>query len=349
MSQKQQEVAKVILEDPAVESLSSFIGVDGTNTTMNSGRFSINLKPLSERELSASDVIRRIQPKIHDRVQGFEVYMQPVQDITVDDRVSRTQYQYTLEDPDVNELNDWTNKFLSQMKKMPELEDLATDQQTGGLAVSLVIDRVTASRLGIATATIDNALYDAFGQRQISTMYTQLNQYHVILEALPTFQTSPDKLQSFFCNRMRLRERPEREQPPRSRVRVPHRAGSNAAHAIGTVHTHARSIAARASANSSGAKRLSHSNLTNSSQMANAVPLDAFTHLQLIKRASYHYSPGQFPAVTISFNLAPGHRSARPSAKLTSCGRSPTFPRVCKPVSKERPRHFAIHFRMSRC
>src|ERR1035438_2985477 len=198
MSQKQQDVAKVILEDPAVESLSSFIGADGTNTTLNSGRYSINLKPLSDRGLGASDVIRRLQPKIADRVQGFQMYMQPVQDITVDDRVSRTQYQYTLEDPDVNELNDWTTKFVSKMKDMKELEDVATDQQTGGLAVSLTIDRVTASRLGIATTTIDNALYDAFGQRQISTMYTQLNQYHVILEALPSFQTSPDKLQSIF-------------------------------------------------------------------------------------------------------------------------------------------------------
>ncbi len=153
MSQQQQEVAKVILADPAVESLSSFIGADGTNTTLNSGRYSINLKPLSERGLSASDVIRRLQPAIRNRVQGFDMYMQPVQDITVDDRVSRTQYQYTLEDPDVNELNEWTNKFVSDMKKMPELEDVATDQQTGGLAVALTIDRVTASRLGIATAT----------------------------------------------------------------------------------------------------------------------------------------------------------------------------------------------------
>ncbi len=137
MSEKQQEVAKLILEDPAVESLSSFIGVDGTNTTLNSGRFSINLKPLSERGLSASDVIRRLQPKIHDRVQGFQVYMQPVQDITVDDRVSRTQYQYTLEDPDVNELNDWTNKFLAKMKEMPETGgpgDRPADRRTGRFA-----------------------------------------------------------------------------------------------------------------------------------------------------------------------------------------------------------------------
>ena len=197
MAQKQQELAKVILQDPAVESLSSFIGADGTNTTLNSGRMSINLKPLNQRDLSAADVIRRLQQQLA-QVDGIKLYMQPVQNITVDDRVSRTQYQYTLEDPDVNELNQWTNRFVDKLKQLPQLEDVATDQQTGGLAVSLVIDRVTASRLGIAPTTIDNTLYDAFGQRQINTMYTQLNQYHVILEAQPQFQKDPDKLNKLY-------------------------------------------------------------------------------------------------------------------------------------------------------
>ena len=119
--------------------------------------------------------------------------MQPVQNITVDDRVSRTQYQYTLEDPDINELNQWTNRFVAKLKKLPDLADVATDQQTGASAVSLMIDRVTASRLGVAPGTMDNTLYDAYGQRQISTMYTQLNQYHVILEASPPFQQDPDQ------------------------------------------------------------------------------------------------------------------------------------------------------------
>ena len=144
MAEKQQEIADVILADPAVESLSSFIGADGTNTTINSGRMSINLKPLEQRDLNASDVIRRLQSKIND-VQGIQIFMQPVQNITVDDRVSRTQYQYTLEDPDSNELSDWTNRFVDRLKKLPELEDVATDQQPGGLAVALVIDRPTAS------------------------------------------------------------------------------------------------------------------------------------------------------------------------------------------------------------
>src|ERR1700678_196411 len=197
MAQKQQELAKVVLADPAVESLSSFIGADGTNTTINSGRMSINLKPLDQRKISASEVIRRLKPNLN-KVQGIQLFMEPVQNITVDDRVSRTQYQYTLEDPDVNELNEWTNRFVAKLKTLPEWEDVATDQQTGGLAVSLIIDRVTASRLGIAPATIDNTLYDAFGQRQISTMYTQTNQYHVVLESEPQFQKDPNKLNHIY-------------------------------------------------------------------------------------------------------------------------------------------------------
>ena len=197
MSARQQELARVILEDPAVESLTSFIGADGINTTMNSGRFSINLKPISERHISAADVIRRLESQLQ-QVAGIHLYMQPVQNITVDDRVTRTQYQYTLEDPDTDELNEWTGKFVEKLGKMPELEDVATDQQTGARAISMIIDRVTASRLGIAPTTIDNTLYDAYGQRQISTLYTQLNQYHVILEAAPEWQRNPNKLSQLY-------------------------------------------------------------------------------------------------------------------------------------------------------
>jgi multidrug efflux pump len=197
MAQKQQQLAGIILQDPAVESLSSFIGADGTNTTLNSGRMSINLKPLNVRNISASDVIRRLQTSLQP-VEGITLFMDPVQNITVDDRVSRTQYQYTLEDPDAAELNLWTGRLVEKMKQLPQLADVATDQQTGGLAVSLVIDRVSASRLGIAPSTIDSTLYDAYGQRQISTMYTQLNQYHVILEAAPNFQQGPGRLQDLY-------------------------------------------------------------------------------------------------------------------------------------------------------
>src|SRR5262249_6396215 len=146
MVEKQQEVAGVILQDPAVKSLSSFIGADGVNTTVNSGRLSINLKDLSERDLRASDVIRRLQTKLRTG-PGIALFMQPVQDITVDDRVTRTQYQYTLEDPDAAELNVWAARLVDRLKQLPELEDVATDQQNGGHAVSLMVDRVTASRL----------------------------------------------------------------------------------------------------------------------------------------------------------------------------------------------------------
>jgi multidrug efflux pump len=304
MSDKQQELAKVILEDSAVLSLSSFIGADGTNTTLNSGRLSINLRPLSERGLSASDVIRRLQPKIRDRVKGIDLYMQPVQNISVDDRVSRTQYQYSLEDPDINELHTWTDKFMSSMKKMPELEDVATDQQNGGLAVSLTIDRVTASRLGIATATIDNALYDAFGQRQISTMYTQLNQYHVILEALPSFQTTPDKLQSIFLQANASANATGSAAATSFSSSSSSSAGSNAT-TQSVLYTPTPASALLAPLQTVLSNTTVSSNLGSSSQPASAIPLDAFTHLALTTEPLTITHQGQFPAVTISFNLGP--------------------------------------------
>ena len=197
MVQKQQALAEVILGDPAVESLSSFIGADGINTTLNSGRILINLKPLEERKMNALAVMSRLQPKL-DQVEGIDFYMQPIQDLTVEDRVSRTQYQYTLEDPDAAELQTWAAKFLAKMKALPQLRDVATDEQPGGLQTMLVIDRQTASRLGITPQAIDNTLYDAFGQREVSVLFTQLNQYHVVLETTPDFQTSPSKLQDLF-------------------------------------------------------------------------------------------------------------------------------------------------------
>jgi multidrug efflux pump len=197
MAEKQQALARVVLHDPAVASLSSFIGVDGTNTTRNSGRMLINLKPIEERKLSATEVIRRLQGELQAE-QGISLYLQPVQDLTVEDRVSRTQYQYTLEDPDATELATWTAKLTDRLKQLPELTDVANDQQTQGLRTSLVIDRPTASRLGITPSVIDNALYDAFGQRQVSTLFTQLNQYHVVLGAAPHFQSAPISLQDIY-------------------------------------------------------------------------------------------------------------------------------------------------------
>ncbi|HKP82644.1 MAG TPA: MdtB/MuxB family multidrug efflux RND transporter permease subunit [Pyrinomonadaceae bacterium] len=197
MAQKQQALAEVILKDPAVESLSSFIGVDGTNTTLNSGRILINLKPLAVRKIDATAVTHRLQTALAP-VDGITLYMQPVQDLTVEDRVSRTQYQYTLESPNANELNTWTTRLVSQLKTLPQLQDVATDQQKGAAQTTLVIDRVTASRLGITPLAIDQTLYDAFGQRQISTLFTQSNQYHVILETMPDFQNNPAKLQDIY-------------------------------------------------------------------------------------------------------------------------------------------------------
>jgi len=197
MSERQQALARAILEDPAVASLSSFIGVDGTNPTVNSGRIQINLKPLGDRDASASEVIRRLQPRLAN-IQGITLYMQPVQDLTVEDRVSRTQYQYSLEDADAAELAVWVPKLLAKLQALPELRDVATDQQNAGLEAHLDLDRTTASRLGITPQQLDDALYDAFGQRQVSTIFTQLNQYRVVLEVDPEFQTHPDDLRTIY-------------------------------------------------------------------------------------------------------------------------------------------------------
>jgi len=195
MAERQQALARVILEEPAVESLTSFIGVDGTNTTLNSGRMYINLKPLGERLGGAGDIIRRLESRVVD-VDGITLHMQPVQDLTVEDRVSRTQFQYTLEDADLEELNRWAPKLLDSLQLRPELRDVSSDQLTQGLASLVEIDRNTASRMGITPQLITDTLYDAFGQRQVSTMFTQLNQYRVILEVMPEFQKGPDALQA---------------------------------------------------------------------------------------------------------------------------------------------------------
>lgn len=182
MSQRQQELAKIILADPAVQSLSSYIGVDGDNATLNSGRLLINLKPHGQRDLSAAQVITRLQPEI-DKLVGIRLFMQPVQDLTIEDRVSRTQYQFSMSSPDAEQLALWSDKLVHALSQMPELTDVASDLQDKGLQVYLVIDRDAASRLGVSVSNITDALYDAFGQRQISTIYTQASQYRVVLQA----------------------------------------------------------------------------------------------------------------------------------------------------------------------
>ncbi len=303
MSEKQQQLAKIILQDPAVASLSSFIGADGTNTTLNSGRFSINLKPLNQRDLNASDVIRRLQKSLA-QVQGVTLYMQPVQNITVDDRVSRTQYQYTLEDPDANELNEWTNKFVAKLKQLPDLEDVATDQQTGASAVSLVIDRVTASRLGVAPGTVDNTLYDAFGQRQISTLYTQLNQYHVILEALPRFQQDPNQLNKLYIQSGASNGASGPGAATSFAASGSSSAGSNATTGS-ALYTPAANTLAPPSSVVTTSNNGPGSNVKTSTAAASAVPLGAFSHYEETTEPLSITHQGQFPAVTVSFNLAP--------------------------------------------
>ena len=323
MQQKQQELASIVLQDPAVESLSSFIGADGTNTTLNSGRMSINLKPIAERSLSAADVIRRLQTKLKD-VDGIELYMDPVQNITVDDRVSRTQYQYTLEDPDPNELNLWTNKLVDKMKQLPQLADVATDQQTGGLAVSLVIDRVTASRLGIAPNTVDNTLYDAFGQRQISTMYTQLNQYHVILESDPSIQASPARLQDLYIQTSASAGGSGPGASTSFAASGSSSAGSNATTAAVQYTPSSGVLTTPANALTSGVGSTNTAVSSSANTAVNftpngSVPLSAFTHMERSTEPLSINHQGQFPAVTVSFNLAP---NASLGAAITSINKA---------------------------
>jgi multidrug efflux pump len=315
MASKQRELAKIILQDPAVESLSSFIGADGINTTLNSGRVSINLKPLDQRHMSASDVIRRLQNNLQ-QVHGMHLYMQPVQDITVDDRVSRTQYQYTLEDPDTDELNEWTDKFVAQLEKIPELEDVATDQQTGARAIQLEIDRVTASRLGIAPTTIDNTLYDAYGQRQINTLYTQLNQYHVILETSPEWQQNPANLSDLYIQSSASSGASGAGASSSYSSSASASAGSNAltssvryTPSSEVVTAPATVLAGTTSSSGSSVSGGTASGTTPNTSIAsvgsNAIPLGAFTHASRITEALSINHQGQFPSVTVSFNLSP--------------------------------------------
>ena len=289
MSRLQQSLTAVILKDPAVESLSSFIGIDGTNTTLNSGRILINLKPLEERKMSATDVIRRLQPEL-SQVAGVTLFMQPVQDISVDDRVSRTQFQYTLEDPSADELGTYAPQMLALLKQQPELRDVASDQQVQGLSARLVFDRDTAARLGITTSMIDQTLYDAYGQREISTMFTQLNQYHVVLEVNPAFQQTPLDLRNLFI---------------RTGTGFP--SGSMGLVSGGSATTTATS--ASATVTSAAASSAVFGGAIPSSNVfptGGQVPLSALSHVQLTAVPITVNHQGQFPVVTLSFNLASG-------------------------------------------
>ena len=300
MSRLQQKLTAVILKDPAVANLESFIGIDGTNTTLNSGRILINLKPVEERKVSASDIIRRLQGPLSE-IPGITLFMQPVQDLTVEDRVSRTQFQYTLEDPNSDELNTYAPRMLEKLRALPELRDVASDQAVQGLRAKLIVDRATASRLGITASTIDQTLYDAYGQREISTMFTQLNQYHVVLEVKPRFGQDPLDLRDLFI----------RTGMAGASGLV---SGGSSSSSISTGPV--SSTPASASTNSS-----TTSNSTNSaassvfglSPQSNAVyvnggqvPLSAFAHVELTSAPITVNHQGQFPVITLSFNLAPG-------------------------------------------
>jgi multidrug efflux pump len=294
MAQRQQQLSAAILNDSAVESLSSFIGIDGTNTTLNSGRILINLKPLKDRGMSATAVIHRLQSEL-SKLEGITLYMQPVQDLTVEDRVSRTQYQYTLEDPDGTELNLWTARLMDKLRQLPQIQDVATDQQTSGLSAALVIDRVTASRMGITPTSIDQTLYDGFGQRQISTLYTQLNQYHVILETMPDFQQHPSKLNDIYV----------RSALASTALTTSSTSGNNvitSSTASGSSGGSAPNPSAGKSTGSSGSANPTAVTTPNGA----AVPLSAFTHFESRSAPLSVNHQGQFPVVTISFNLAPG-------------------------------------------
>ena len=241
MMDRQRALAEVIGQDPDVVTVASFIGTDGTNPTLNSGRFSIELKPRSERRASAEEVIARLQEKLAS-VEGISLFLQPVQDLQIDSRTSRTQFQYTLEDADFAELGEWGPKVLEKLQALPELRDVASDQQNSGLQLKLTIDRDSAARLGVQPQAIDDVLYDAFGQRQVSTIFTQLNQYRVILEVEPRFGESAEALQKLYLK-------------------------------------------------------------TNTGEQ---VPLAAVAKFETQLTALSVNHQGQFPAVTISFNLAPG-------------------------------------------
>ncbi len=229
MSKLQQRLVEVVLQDPAVENLTSFIGADGVNTTMNSGRIQITLKPLEQRAgVSAVNVIRRLQPKL-EQVTGIQLFLQPIQDLTVEDRISRTQYQYSLDAPDKALLDQWVPRLVDKMKQIPELRDVASDQQNNGLGLLVNIDRDTAGRLGITPQNIDDALYDSFGQRQVSTIYTQTNQFHVILEVAPQYRQDASALKDHVCaDRIGIGESGLHDRARRDEHRADRRGGASA-------------------------------------------------------------------------------------------------------------------------
>ena len=341
MAEKQRQLCREILKDPAVKGLSSFIGADGINTTLNSGRIQIDLKPLDQRHASAGAVIARLEVRAK-QVPGTHLYLQPIQDLTVDDRVSRTQYQYTLEDPDVNELNQWTDKLVAELRKLPELSGVVTDQQPNGVSAHLQYDRATASRFNITADQLDSTLYDAFGQRQVNTLYTQSNQYHVILEVLPQFQTGADRLDDIYIQGSTGTSTQAQSVSGRTAAQS---SGSqstltpSSGAALSTTSTTAltttngsalvsstssalasttttqslasatptTTLASAATASNATASGGGSSSSATSTTQPTPIPLSAISRLVMQPSPLAVAHQGQFPVVTVSFNVAPGH------------------------------------------
>ncbi len=266
MAERQRDAARTILKEPDVVSLSSFIGVDGSNQTLNSGRMLITLAPHDRRRRTAPEIIASLRQRLQ-AVPGITLYLQPVQDLTIEDRVSRTQFQFIMEDPDANRLSEWVPRLIDRLKKAPELEDVASDLQDRGLQAFLDIDRDAAGRLGISVAAIDDALYDAFGQRLISTIYTQANQYRVVLEAAPQYQIGPE--------------------------------------ALGQIHVATQSVGRRP-ALPGGQQSTPSSMQEDTSSVDQQVPLSSIARVEQRHTRLVINHAGQFPAVTLSFNLGPG-------------------------------------------
>ena len=298
MAERQQALAQMILKDPAIESLSSFIGIDGTNTTVNSGRIQINLVPLGRRKASSSEIIRRLQPRLAE-VAGITLFMQPVQELTVEDRVSRTQFQYSLEDPDARELAAWAPRFVTRLRTLPELRDVASDQQVQGLRARVVVNRDAAARFGITASAVDQTLYDAYGQREISVMFTQLNQYHVVLEVMPGFDKSPQDLRNLFIRAA-----------TGSSGGTGVVSGGSATANVSRGPVSSSPVSASTTGGSAGAATASGAvygaPIASSSVFANdgQVPIGVFSHVDLTPVPITINHQGQFPVVTLSFNLA---------------------------------------------
>jgi multidrug efflux pump subunit AcrB len=264
---RQHVVADIIMKDPDVVTVASFVGAGTVNPTMNSGRLYINLKPREKRKSTASEIIDRLRDRTKD-VEGISLFMQAVQDVQIETRVSRTQYQYTLQDADEAELGEWATRLLNRLREMPELVDVATDQQTGGLQVSIDVDRAQAARLNVQAQAIDDTLYDAFGQRQISTIFTQLNQYRVVLESEPRFQTDPESLDHVYVK----------------------------------------------------------------SSTGQIVPLSTFAKVRTTTAPLTIVHEGQFPAVTLSFNLAPGSSLGAAVAAIQRAEKEIGLPETVSPT-----------------